>query len=329
MARFPPLNALRAFEAAARHGGFIGASNELHVTRGAISRHVKVLEDHLGVPLFVRQAQGVRLTEAGKQLLPVLTDAFGQIARETERLSRTASELRVICPPGTSIRWLLPKLESFHKAHPEIRLKLTTDFYTDGGFDPIDADIGFSVTNWPNRSPDLKVLTLFPTLLTPACAPGYLDEKALKTPQDLARCALLHETRSHEDWIAWAKTFAPNGVDPKTGQDFPNIDMATKAAVMGLGVVMADLVLCQEELATGALVAPFPDHVCPSPLGGICLLGGPEKWATPKVAAFTSWAYAAAQQDRTAAQDILAKAKVLTRKAQPDGTDQSGQSLRP
>ena len=310
MPKLPPLNALKAFEAAARHGGFIGASNELHVTRGAISRHVKLLEDHLGIPLFVRQPQGVRLTEAGQQLLPVLTDAFEQIARETDRLSQSATELRVICPPGTSIRWLLPRLETFQTAYPEFRLKLTTDFYADSGFDPSDADIGFSVTNWPNRAPDLKVLPLFPTLLTPACAPGYRRDRSVTSPEDLTRCELLHETRSHSDWIAWANTFAPNGVDPKSGQAFSNIDIATKAAVMGVGVVMADLVLCREEFESGALVALFPKLVCPSPFGGICILGGREKWNTPKVDAFKSWAFDSAQTDRAAAQQVMASLAV-------------------
>lgn len=318
LSRLPPLNALKAFEAAARHGGFIGASDELHVTRGAVSRHVKLLEDHLGVALFVRQPQGVRLTAAGRQLLPVLTDAFAQIARETERLSHNAAELRVICPPGTSIRWLLPRLDTFQTAHPEYRLKLTTDFYTDSGFDPYDADVGFSVSNWPNRASDLEVLTLFPSLLTPACAPSYAHDKALTLPSDLSRCDVLHESRAHEDWAAWANAFAPNGLDPKSGQVFPNIDIATKAAVMGLGVVMADLVLCREELDSGALVTPFPDLVCRSPLGGICILGGREKWTTPKVEAFKSWAYKSAEQDRAAARAIL---DALGAEAPPDRLD--------
>ena len=320
MSRLPPLNALRAFEAAARHGGFIGASEELHVTRGAISRHVKLLEDHLGVPLFVRLPQGVRLTEAGERFYPVLTDAFGQIATEADRLTRNAAELRVICPPGTSTRWLLPKLDSFQTAHPEVRLRLTTDFYDDLGFDPIDADVGFSVSNWPNRSPDLEVLTLFPTLLTPACAPGYFREKALTKPEDLAGCTLLHESRSHADWTDWAAAFCPDGVDPKSGQDFPNIDMATKAAVMGVGVVMADLVLCREELETGALVAPFPDLVLPSPMGGVCLLGGRETWHSPKVEAFRSWAYETAEQDRAAVHDVLARITARAVQATKNGT---------
>ncbi|MFD1343149.1 LysR substrate-binding domain-containing protein [Litorisediminicola beolgyonensis] len=298
MARLPPLNALRAFEAAARHGGFIGAADELSVTRGAISRHVKLLEDNLGVALFVRQAQGVRLTESGRQLLPVLTEAFGMIARGADRISSDASELRVICPPGTSIRWLLPKLDDFRRTHPDIKLRLTTDFYPDGGFNRVDADIGFSVSNWPNRPRDIEHLALFPVSLTPACSPSYRAEKSLYRVKDLARCELLHEARDHADWTAWMDAFQPNGLDPRKGQDFPNIDIATKAAVMGVGVVIANIVLCHEELASETLVAPFPDLVCDSPLGSVCLIGAGDKWTSPKVEAFKAWAYDIAAADR-------------------------------
>jgi len=298
MARLPPLNALRAFEAAARHGGYVGASEELHVTRGAISRHVKHLEEHLGVLLFTRKAQGVRLTAAGARLLPVVSEAFGNIVREAESISSDASELRVICPPGTSIRWLLPRLEDFRRRHPELRVRLTTDFLSDGGFDAAGADVGFSVTNWPHRSKPLQTQTLFPVVLTPACSPGYLRERSLASPADLADCELLHETKSHTDWKDWCDAFPKFGVDYSGGQDFPNIDIATKAAVMGIGVVMADLVLCREELETETLIAPFPDLIVTSPLGGICLLGDTEKWNTEKVAAFRSWAYDTAETDR-------------------------------
>lgn len=300
MARLPPLNAVRAFEAAARHGGFAGAGEELHVTRGAISRHVKLLEAYLGVQLFARQAQGVRLTPAGAEFLPVVSEALGMIGRAAESVASEASELRILCPPGTSIRWLLPKLEQFKQANPQYTVRLTTDFHPQSGFDPIEADVGFSVANWPRRARDLQTQTLFPVLLTPACTPDYLRRRNLDVPEALARGELLHETRNHTDWNAWIDTFHPDGVDPAAGQDFPNIDIATKAAVMGLGVVMADLVLCRDELESGTLVAPFSDMVCESPDGGICLIGGPDKWQAPKVAAFRAWAEEVAAVDRAA-----------------------------
>lgn len=298
MHRLPPLNALRAFEAAARHGGFVGASQELHLTRGAISRQVKLLEEHLGVALFSRHAQGVQLTAAGKQLRPTLTEAFAMIARDAARLVREATELRIICPPATSIRWLLPRLDDFRRTHPDIQLRLSTDFFQGIGFDPHDFDLGFSVENWPRQSGDLKLETLFPVYLTPACAPGYLAEHPLPDPAALAQCELLHETAAHADWTAWNRAFRPPGIDRASAQDFPNLDMATKAAVMGAGVVMADLVLCREELQTGTLIAPFPDKVCASPLGGVCLVGDEESWVSPQVTAFRTWAMSVSEADR-------------------------------
>jgi len=289
--RLPPLNALRAFEAAARHEGFIAASHELNVTRGAISRHVKILEQHIGVPLFVRQAQGVRLTKAGKQLQPVLAEAFQSIAAEAERIRADASELRIICPPSTSIRWLIPRLEDFRHKHPHIRLRVTTDFHGDTGFNGMDFDLGFSVEKWPNRPETIEMIVLFPVLITPACSPRLLQAAGqLSSSDELSRFELLHETPRHEDWAKWIDTFCPGKLDSRSGQDFPNLDMATRAATLGAGFVMADLVLCQEELESGALVTPFPDKVCDGPFGGISLLGSRERWLEPKIAAFRTWA---------------------------------------
>ena len=295
--RLPPLNALRAFEAAARHEGFVGASQELHVTRGAISRHIKLLEEHLGTQLFYRSGRGVELTSAGKRLLPVLTDAFRSILDETTRIASDTSDLRIICPPATSIRWLIPRLHAFHAAHPDIRVRLTTDFVADFGFERLEYDLGFSVTHWPNRVADIKVQTLFPILLTPACAPELMKKTDLSSPSRLRDTILLHETPRHADWQAWLSAFDVTDVDPDNGNDFPNLDMATKAAVMGAGVVMSDLVLNRDELDAGLLVRPFPDMLCDSPFGGVCLIGAEEKWDDPKIKAFRDWAMRSAQKD--------------------------------
>ncbi|GGF49453.1 LysR family transcriptional regulator, glycine cleavage system transcriptional activator [Mameliella alba] len=289
MPKLPPLNALRAFEAAARHEGFIGAAEELHVTRGAVSRHVKLLEDHLGVPLFRRHAQGVSLSEAGRRFLPVLTESFARIAAEAERIASDASDLHIICPPATSIRWLLPRLDGFRQCHPEIRVRLTTDFHCDMKFDGLEYDLGFSLENQPTRAPNIAVQNLFDVRMSPACSPAYLASHPLERPEDLARADLLHETPRHGDWTDWLATYPVEGVDPAQGHDFANLDLATRAAVMGAGVVMADMVLCRDELEAGTLVLPFPEMVSGSPLGGICLLGMADKWDLPKVRLFREW----------------------------------------
>jgi DNA-binding transcriptional LysR family regulator len=289
--KLPPLNALRAFEAAARHGGFAGAAEELHVTRGAVSRHVKLLEDHLGVLLFVREAQGVRLTPAAARLQPVLSEAFRAIAGQAQRIVADAADLRIICPPATSIRWLLPNLDSFRERHPGIRVRLTTDFHGDLGFDTAEYDIGFSVEKWPRKAGAFFTQTLFPVLLTPACAPRLTNgrDKPL-SPSYLADCVLLHETPARADWGTWLDAFGIEGIEPSAEHDFPNLDMATRAAVMGTGFVMSDLVLCRAELEAGLLVTPFPDMICPAPLGGICVMCARERRRDHRIDAFVSWA---------------------------------------
>lgn len=301
--KLPPLNALRAFEAAARHNGYVAAADELHVTRGAISRHVKLLEDHLGTQLFRRHAKGVDLTEAGRQFLPVISEAFAQISTMAERLSASASDLRIICPPATSIRWLLPRLEGFRRRHPEIRLRLTTDFYGELGLDNAEFDIGFSVMDHLPKRKDRLVEPLFPVLLTPLCTADYLESiGGLVRPEDLTKAKLLHETPKRFDWRDWLEAFDVKAISPDEGDDFPNLDMAVKAALMGAGVIMGDLALCQDELASGALVRVFPDMVCASSYGDICLIGAQERWDAPKVRMFREWATEISAADRALCQ---------------------------
>lgn len=298
--RLPPLNALRAFEVAARHKGYAGAAEELCVTRGAISRHVKLLEEHLGVQLFKRLPKGVELTESGRKFLPVLTDAFDHIADGARRVSADKSELRIICAPTISIRWLIPRLDQFRSAHPDIRIRLTTDFFGAGGFDPDEFDLAFSAENVPDRSPETKVLPLFPMIISPACAPKLMTGKVpLKAPEDLARFTLLHERHlpGYTDWKTWIDTFQVSGVDPTAGDVFPNLDMASKAAVMGTGVVMGDLILNRSELEMGTLILPFEHLKCATPSGRFCLLGGPERWTDPQVEAFKRWALDLSRKD--------------------------------
>lgn len=296
--RLPPLNALRAFEAAARHGGFIAAAEELNVTRGAISGHVKNLEDRIGTPLFDRHARGVELNAAGRALLPVLTDAFSRIADGVERISRTEADLRIICPPATSLRWLHPRLGDFRARHPGIRIQITTDYYDRGGFDRSRFNLGFSVEHWDRPRDDVVVEPLFPLVITPACAPDLAAR--LRTPDDLRTVTLLHERHDSSDWTIWLGAFPIPGLDPSKGDVYHNLDMATRAAVQGHGVVMSDLVLCREELERGDLVRPFPEMTCETEFGRFALLGNRTTWDDPAVAAFRTWAVAQAAEDTCA-----------------------------
>jgi len=302
--RLPPLNALRAFEAAARHGGFTGAADELCVTRGAISRQVKLLEEHLGIALFHRLPQGIELTVHGRRLLPVLTNAFESIIDGAHWISAARSEVRIICPPTLSIRWLIPRLAQFRTRSPDIRIRLTTEFFEWGDFQSGDFDLGFSVERHGRRQGQrpagIEMLPMFPMLIVPACAPQLLKGSvAPEKPEDLANFTLLHESPDHHDWKSWVSAFNVKRIDPESGDVFPNLDMAVKAAVMGMGVVMGDVVLTRDEFETGLLVMPFKDLRCETDWGKFCLVGPTSSWNDPKVEAFKSWVAEVAAAEAT------------------------------
>ncbi len=299
MVRLPPLNALRAFEAAARHGGFTGAADELCVTRGAVSRHVKLLEETLGVALFRRLPRGIELTEPGRRLRPVLTDAFENISRRAHQISSEHNDLRIICPPTVSIRWLIPRLDQFRERHPNIQIRLTTAFYDWDDFQSGDFDLGIGCDPASDR-PDggIEVLPLFPMIVVPACAPALLEGPfPLEKPADLANFTLLHENPNQHDWVAWLTAFDVQGIDPQSGEVFPNLDMSVKAAVMGRGVVMGDLVLTRDEFETGQLVMPFEELKCHMAWGDYALRGPTSSWDEPKIEAFKAWISETASAD--------------------------------
>lgn len=288
--RLPSLNALRAFEAAARHGGFTGAAEELHVSRGAISRHVKLLEQELGVELFSRRAQGVELTEVGRRFLPGLTAAFESIGRQARQIASDKNDLRIFCPPTLSIRWLIPRLDQFRQRYPEIRIRLTTKFLEPDDFSQGDFDVGFDSGHPERRPAGLEAVTILPMVITPACSPKLLcGSRRLEAPTDLAGFTLLHENPDRNDWTTWLRAYEVPGVDPLAGEVFPNLDLAVRAAVMGEGIVMGDLILTRGEFETGQLVMPFPDRRLETDWGGFSLIGPSAFWGDEKVVRFRTW----------------------------------------
>jgi LysR family glycine cleavage system transcriptional activator len=287
--RMPPLNALRAFEAAARHNSFLRAAEELHVTPGAVSRHVKHLEEELGVALFRRLPRGIELTEQGRKFLPALTDAFASITQAARQVAASKGELRLICPVSFSVRWLIPRLEKFREAHPEVPLQLTTANYEWDEFYSGNFDLGFDCGE-PNRPEGIEVVRILPELITPVCAPTLLEKgPTLSKPEDLADFKLLHTTADRRDWRVWLEAFEVTGVDPLSGEIFPTLDTAVQAALLGQGITMGDMVLVRGELEAGKLVCPFPDHVLTTDWEGMCLYGLAGCWQDPRVEAFKTW----------------------------------------
>jgi LysR family glycine cleavage system transcriptional activator len=271
--RLPPLNALRAFEAAARHMSFKKAAAELHVTPAAISHQIKALEDYLEVPLFRRLTRALELTSQGHALMPKLAEGFDNLAQAVERV-RVAGEstpLRVSAPPAFASRWLVPRLHRFASAHPKIELKLTGTLNTvdspesmpplpgESSASECDVDIRFG----NGRYPGFRVEPILLPRYIPACSPALLQgEHPLKTVKELHWQVLLHDDTVRDEasgpsWEEWLKKAGVGDVDPSRGLRFNNAALAIEAAVDGLGVVLALEPLIMADVASGRLVVPF------------------------------------------------------------------------
>jgi len=297
--RLPSLNALRAFEAAARQQSFVRAAEELHVTQGAVSRHVRLLEEELGVVLFQRRPHGVELTAQGRALLPELTASFERIARAARQVAEGDRELRVACQPTLAARWLVRRLSGFQEFRPGTHVTLGLmcgyDDFVRGGFDlgvvPYEAGLG--------RPAGLEMVLLRREALAPVCAPALLEGAgALGRPEDLARHALLHPCTDRQDWRKWLRAAKlPEQIAEEGGQAFQTLEMAIAAALGGLGVAMADLHLVRDELSSGALVAPFELVVTEET--GYFLFAEQGRFEEPKVAAFRDWLLSEAAAEPT------------------------------
>lgn len=285
--RLPPLRSLRAFEAAARHLSFARAADELHVTPAAVSQQIKILEQHLDMPLFRRGAQ-LALTEPALAALPLVSEAFDRMERAVERLrqGRESGPLVLSCSPAFAARWLIPRMGRFQERHPEIDLRLsaTTRLVN---FDTEDVDI--AIRYGPGRYPGLHVERMKAEEVVPVAHP--LLAARLKDPADLLGVTLLHN--SAMDWDTtfptWAAWLAEAGVavaavpNPRRFDDF---NLVVQATLAGLGVALVWRTLVADDLAAGRLAALFPAQ----PLTNAYHLVCPPKYLdSPKVAAFREW----------------------------------------
>lgn len=295
--RMPSLNALHAFEAAARHQSFVRAAAELHVTQGAVSRHVKLLEAELGTALFRRQSRGVALTAKCRALLPELTASFERIAQAARQVGDGGRELRIACPPTLGVRWLMPRIPRFQNLTPATRLSTTLfctmEEFLQGGFDVGIIDYGQNLEFPVN----IEAVLLREEALTPVCAPSLLKgDKPLSEPADLARHVLLHPSPDRRDWRKWLRHAGVPEALADTGQVFHTLDMTASAAAGGLGVALADRNFIDDDLASGRLVMPF--DIVLSEGTGYFLFTEKGRFAEPKIAAFRDWVLAEAAAER-------------------------------
>lgn len=253
----PPLNALRAFESAARNGSLTGAARELSVTQGAISRHVSQLEDWLGVELCVRMRRGIELTTEGLAYATALRAAFDQIEMQTRRVRERPREntLRIKLPPTFAIRWFVPRLAHFHALHRQIDVQITTSHQT-VDFDREDIDVCIHWGSAPLAG--VQCRRLFGEILLPVCSPDlFRDHPPLVRPDDLGLHTLLCSMHRPDHWPNWLRAAGVEGIDGNSGLKFENSALAYQAAIDKLGVVMAQRAFVEEDLRTGRLVAPL------------------------------------------------------------------------
>ena len=251
--RLPPLNALPSFEAAARHLSFTRAADELRVTHGAVSRAVRNLEDHLGVPLMVRASRSVQLTPVGASFAAEIRDTLERLAAATAAATGQTSIVSVSTIDSFAARWLMPRLSRFRRVH-DIDVRVATserlaDFISDG--------IDIAIRCGGGRYPGLSAELLMKEDHFPVCSPKLLKGRhRLRTPADLARHTLLHDVFT-VDWAIWLRSAGIDTVDPQRGPTFLSSDHAIQAAVRGEGVVLGRSALVADDLAAGRLVRPF------------------------------------------------------------------------
>ncbi len=251
--RRPPfLNGIRAFEAAARAGGFAAAAAELHVTPAAVSRLVKLLEERMGVALFERRANRLTLTSAGVEYRDGLMPLLDGLARLTERVAeRGRGVLTVGVGPTFAIRWLIPRLGEFGRRAPEVEVRITTGGAAAPFSDGWSCGIRLGTGDWPG----LVSTPLFAADMTPVCTPAMAAR--LAGPGDLALPPLLRVAHSPGDWPRWLQAAGVAGIAP-AGPVFEWYGQALQAAADGLGVAMGIRPYVDDDLVQGRLVAPFP-----------------------------------------------------------------------
>ncbi|MDP3650780.1 MAG: LysR substrate-binding domain-containing protein [Rhodoferax sp.] len=255
--RLPPLNALRAFEAAARLGRMTAAADELAVTPGAISRQVQQLEAHLGLRLFEGSKNKPLLTPAARTLLPALTAALDSIEAAVRTVRDTDSgTLDVSCFSTFTVKWLIPRLFDFHARYPGIEIRLQTAGHL-GDLERERCDLAITVeASTPTQPPATTTLPLFPERLGPVLTPELAARTGLRTPDDLAGQTLLQSKTRLNAWAMWAQAHGCAAPAP-TGPVFEHYYFTLQAAVAGLGICVAPWHLVADDVQAGRLLAPL------------------------------------------------------------------------
>ncbi|MFI4976624.1 MAG: transcriptional regulator GcvA [Caulobacterales bacterium] len=289
--RLPPLNALRAFEAAARHLNFSRAADELSVTPGAVSQQIQNLEDYIGAPLFKRTPKGLLLTDAAQTALPALREAFDRLAEAASLLTAAVDgrRLTLTAAPSFAAKWLVPRLKRFEDAHPQVDVWLSADLDI---VDFASGEIDIAIRYGAGRYPGLEVQRLISETVIPVASPALIQAHKLDSPADLAHQTLLHDGSpdaddSCPDWAMWLAARGVKGVDGTRGPRFNQSSLVIEAAVGARGVALAKRTLAQDDLDAGRLVAPL--QIATVVDFAYYVVHPKAKGRLPQVKAFVAW----------------------------------------
>ena len=306
--RTRPLSAghLRAFEAVARHLNFRAASEELSLTQSAVSRQIQAMEEEVGVALFLRHTRAVELTSAGGQLLQAVVPALERLDAAVRMVRRSAGRKSVAVTTWASFAsmWLIPRLEAFQSAHPDIDLRIDA---TDNRVDLDTADVDIALRYAPVEAVPPNAIRLFGEQLTPVASPWLIKSgKPLRRGADLAHFALIEASDGHRTqnleflaWRRWLDTYNFRQLEPKRWLYFNYAHQIAQAALTGQGVALARVPLVADSLASGDLVEILPDMRMDSPLV-YWLIVGPRAAERPEIVAFCGWLQAQAARTRVA-----------------------------
>ena len=287
MPELPPLESVRAFEAAARHESFVRAAEELRVTAATISHRVKALERHLGAGLFSRYAHGVRLNARGRAYLEDIQRIFAELGDATERRRDRveARRLKLVAVEVVAEKWLMPRLADFKAAHPDIAIEFETD-HREVDPDRRDFDVWIAFTN--EVAETLHAETLFEETLLPVCSPAFLAARGRpREPADLHGWPLLYDLHWTTYWSHWFAHHGAGEADLSQASGFRLYSMMVQAAVEGMGVALGHSLMITRELEQGALVTLFDSRVTAP--ARYLLVTAPASVEKPQVRAFRHW----------------------------------------
>ena len=286
-----PIRGLRSFCFAARTLSFKDAANQLYLTPSAVSHQIKILEEWLGTPLFVRLTRAIKLTAAGEMALPMVTDGFDRLSDGVALMQSKADEnlLTISVSPGFGSLWLLPRLEKFRRHHPDIEIRIDG---TDRLVDIARGEADVAIRYGPGGYQGVKSHRLFGMRATPFCSPALLESgPPLNLPGDLIHHTLLHVDWKEDEgsWRTWLLAAGADSVDPYKGPRFTKEEMAVRAALNGEGVALIGDHMAEDHLRSGRLVQPFSSEMSTPMVFAYFLLTPTAGQAKRKINAFRDW----------------------------------------